>query len=86
MLKTTQPAQESSPKKAASSDSSIYYEVTEGSGGYGIAIKTRENGESLFSLEDITASSRDIEGFVALCNRLQLSRIHFLDAVDDFIG
>lgn len=84
MLKATSATEKS--KADLPMESNIYYEVTESGGAFGVAIKDRESKEVVFSIEDIARSLCDIERFVSLCNRLGLSRIHFLDAVDDFIG
>lgn len=85
MLKATS-TKEKTKGEACLSKSSIYYEVTEGGGGFGVAIKDSQSGATVFSVADVTRSRSDVESFVALCNRLGLSRIHFLDAIDDFIG
>ena len=64
----------------------VYYEVTESDNGFGIAVKDGEGKEVLPELKDITRDLKKIEKFVLLCNKLNLSKTHFYDAVEDFIG
>ena len=86
MSKATSTKEKLKDKAYLPSCSSVYYEVTENGSGFGVAVKDPESNKTVFYVEDITRSRSDVESFVALCNRLGLSRIHFLDAVDDFIG
>ena len=57
---------------------------------YGIVAYTppsRENSSStiVVSLHDVTSDKEKLSELVLLCNRLNLSTIHFKDIVEDFV-
>ena len=57
---------------------------------YGIAAyaDSTEEGTTtvVASIHDITTDKQALAGFVALCNRLELSTVHLLDVVEDFLA
>ena len=57
---------------------------------YGIVVHTEtEEGKTatiLMSVRDITEDRSAIAELVSLCNRLELSPIHLLNVVDDFLN
>ena len=62
------------------------YEADEGScTTYGVAVcESGESSEELkFTISDIFVNWEDAQAFVERCNRLQLSVVHFAEAVDD---
>lgn len=57
---------------------------------YGIAayMDSEENGTATIvtSIHDVTTDKRALDKLVSLCNRLELSTIHLLDVVEDFLA
>ena len=57
---------------------------------YGIAAyaDSEENGTATIvaSIHDVTTDKRALNELVSLCNRLELSTIHLLDVVEDFLA
>ena len=58
---------------------------------YGVAIfnadlDSSDNAEILQAYIDLSSNRQMVASFVELCNRLQLSIVHFQDAVDDFVS
>ena len=56
---------------------------------YGIVMySSAQNGKvSLMnSIHDITSNKKKLEKLVADCNRLQLSSVHIVDVVEDFLA
>lgn len=56
---------------------------------YGIAAyaDSEENGTATIvaSVHDVTADKQSLDELASLCNRLELSTIHLLDVVEDFL-
>ncbi len=57
---------------------------------YGIAAyaDSEENGTATIvaSVHDVTADKQSLDELASLCNRLELSTIHLLDVVEDFLA
>ena len=76
----------------------ITYEITEETyslgtstrTSYGITAYSRNNEHgttvTVATVHDITADKQALTEFVALCNRLELSAIHFRDVIDDYLA
>ena len=57
---------------------------------YGIAmysnVKKGKEASLVDSIHDITSDKKKLEKLVADCNRLQLSSVHIVDVVEDFLA
>lgn len=66
--------------------SQFVYELTQDEDGYGVLLKSGEDGEVLFSVRSVSPDEGRVRAFVALCNRLSLSATHFYDVIEDFVS
>lgn len=48
-------------------------------------IKVSKNGEGLFTFKNITFSEDVIKRFAGLCNKHQISPVHFDDVLENFL-
>lgn len=66
----------------------IYHHKSMGRIGYGIAAAEEEDGVLVIleSYSDISPDYNRVKAFADMCNIGELSRRHFRDAVEDFLG
>ena len=51
---------------------------------YGVAAQD-ENGEEVFRMDNITPDKSSLNELVNICNRCDLSRLHIMDVIRDFV-
>ena len=53
---------------------------------YGIAAYADTEKDGVASVHDVTTDKQALDELVSLCNRLELSTVHLLDVVEDFLA